>query len=59
MINLLCEMLNKFFREFREMLEKLYHCQMQAAAVIWAEPIWGQRAAPKLRGGEGSTEIWG
>ena len=23
---------------------------MQTEAVIWAEPIWGQRAAPKLGG---------
>ena len=50
-------MLKKFFREFLEMLEKLFLlCQMQAAALIWAKPIWGQRAAPKLGGG-GCTEI--
>ena len=45
-------MLKKFFREFREMLKKLFHCQMEAAAVSWAEPIWGQRTAPKLGGGQ-------
>ena len=39
-------MLKKFFREFRDMLEKLPHCQIQATAVIWAVPIFG--AAPKF-----------
>ena len=34
-------MLKKFLREFREILDNLPHCQMQATAVIWAEPIGG------------------
>ena len=43
-------MLEKFLGDFRETLEILYHCQVQATAVIWEEPIYG--AAPKSGGGE-------
>ena len=35
-------MLKKFLRDVRDMWEKLPLCQMQATAVIWAVPIWGQ-----------------
>ena len=54
------KMLKKFLREFREMLEKFPYCQMQATAVIWAEPIKGLAskfggAAPKSGGGWGTA----
>ena len=38
------KMLEKYWGKFQEMLENMPHCQIQAMAVIWAEPIWGGAA---------------